>query len=66
MAVFPSDFEHNADSIAEIVAALRTMGADKAVMKVLPKNANDKNKIYFSSSFSSLYNNFDLILVELH
>jgi hypothetical protein len=62
--VFPSEFEHYAESLADIVTMLRTIGADKAIMKVLPKNANDKNQIYFSSNFSSLYNNFDLTISE--
>lgn len=61
---FPSEFEHYAESMTDIVSTLHTMGADKAIIKVLPKNANDKNQIYFSSSFSSLYNNFDLTISE--
>ncbi|BBI98679.1 hypothetical protein FGKAn22_03720 [Ferrigenium kumadai] len=60
----PSDFEHYADSLSEIEASLRALGADKAILKILPRNANDKNQIYFASSFSSLYNNFDLTLAE--
>jgi hypothetical protein len=60
----PSDFEHYADSLALIEQKLRDVGADKAILKMLPKNANDKNQVYFASSFSSLYNNFDLTLAE--
>lgn len=60
----PSDFEHYAESLAEITTQLRALGADRAILKVLPKNANDKNQIYFASSFSPLYNNFDLSLAE--
>lgn len=60
----PSDFEHYAESLAEITTQLRAQGADRAILKVLPKNANDKNQIYFASSFSPLYNNFDLSLAE--
>jgi hypothetical protein len=60
----PSDFEHYADSLANIEQQLRAIGADKAILKMLPKNANDKNQVYFASSFSSLYNNFDLTLAE--
>jgi hypothetical protein len=60
----PSDFEINADSLSQIYQQLEKLGADKAVLKVLPKNANDKNQVYFASSFSSLYNNFDLSLAE--
>jgi hypothetical protein len=64
MAVFPSEYEHSVQSVAELTAILHSLGADKALLKVLPKNANDKNQIYFSSSFSSLYNNFDLTMAE--
>jgi hypothetical protein len=34
MTAFPSEFEHHADSVAEIAATLQAMGADKAVLKV--------------------------------
>ena len=64
MNIFPSEFEHHADSMAEIVATLGAIGADKAVIKLLSKNANDKNQIYVASSFSPLYNNFDLTLAD--
>lgn len=60
MLTLPSDFEHQADTLDEITHTLSNLGADRAVLKVLPKNANDKNQVYFASSFSSLYNNFDL------
>ncbi|MFQ3216896.1 MvaI/BcnI family restriction endonuclease [Paraperlucidibaca sp.] len=60
----PSDFEHQASSLDEITRTLQNLGADRAVLKMLPRNANDKNQIYFASSFSSLYNNFDLTLSE--
>lgn len=59
-----SDFEHFADSLSAIETSMRALGADKAILKILPRNANDKNQIYFASSFSSLYNNFDLRLAE--
>jgi hypothetical protein len=64
VTVFPSEYEHSVQSLAGLVKILRSLGADKALLKVLPKNANDKNQIYFSSSFSSLYNNFDLTLAD--
>lgn len=60
----PSDYEHQATAIAEIQEKLRFLGADKAVLKMLPRNANDKNQIYFASSFTSLYKTFDLTLHE--
>lgn len=43
---------------------MQKLGADLAVLKVLPKNANDKNQVYFASSFSSLHKIFDLKLAE--
>ena len=60
----PSDFEHFANSVQEISTTLQKLGASKAIVKVLPKNANDKNQIYFSSDFGVLYNNFELKLAE--
>ena len=64
MATYPSDFEHSASSLAEVQALLTKFGADRALIKLLPKNANDKNQIYWASSFSSLYNNFNLTLAD--
>lgn len=60
----PFAFEHTADCMDEIRSTLQGLGATKAILKVLPKNANDKNQIYFSSDFGVLYNNFDLQLAE--
>ena len=64
MHPFPSDFEHRATSMADIAAALQPFGADLAVLKLLPKNANDKNQVYFSSDYSSLHETYDLTLQE--
>ncbi len=60
----PSDFEHYAASLSEIEEKLRGLGADLAILKVLPRNANDKNQVYFASSFSALHKNFDLKLAD--
>jgi hypothetical protein len=60
----PSSFEHTADNLAAIIKQLSELKASKAFLKILPKNANDKNQIYWASSFSSLYNNFGLTLAE--
>lgn len=49
MSVLPSEFEHHANLLSDIEKRLRTLGADKALLKVLPKNANDKNQVYWSS-----------------
>jgi hypothetical protein len=60
----PSDFEHIAGSLAEISKQLFALGAELALLKVLPKNANDKNQIYIASDFGVLYELFDLTLAE--
>jgi hypothetical protein len=64
MAAFPSEFEHVAESVEEIAALLASLGADLALLKLLPKNANDKNQIYLASDFGVLYDLFDLTLAE--
>lgn len=58
MTVGQIGFEHHVNSVSEIRDRLGSLGADLAVLKVLPRNANDKNQIYFASSFTSLYNIF--------
>ena len=62
MNTFNLDFEHMAGHVTEIAAALLNHGVDKAVLKVLPRNANDKNQVYFSSNYTSLHSIFDLTL----
>lgn len=61
---FPSDFEHHAASLSEIALQVHGLGATRAILKILPKNANDKNQVYLASSFSALYNNFSLTLTD--
>jgi len=60
----PSDFEHQVASVKDLRETLQRFGVDKAVLKVLPRNANDKNQVYFASSFTALYNTFSLTLDE--
>lgn len=64
MFIPPSDFEHYASSLSEIVKILHVHGADRALLKMLPKNANDKNQVYWANNFGSLHNNFDLTLAD--
>lgn len=64
MSTLNFDFEHKASHVAEIVATLQKLGADKAVLKILPRNANDKNQVYFASNYTSLHSIFDLELAE--
>jgi hypothetical protein len=64
MNAFPSEFEHTSRSVAEIYELLDSLGAELALLKTLPKNANDKNQIYIASDFGVLYDLFDLTLAE--
>lgn len=64
MTTFNFDFEHTASSIVEIISTLKTIGVDKAVLKVLPQNANDKNQVYFATNYTSLHTIFDLAIDE--
>ena len=60
----PSEFERNVVSLDEVKSTLKDLGADMALIKILPKNANDKNQIYFASNFGALYNHFDLTISD--
>lgn len=64
MTSFDLDFEHTAKDLQEISQLLGGIGADRAVLKILPKNANDKNQIYFASNYTSLHRTFELTLTE--
>lgn len=64
MNSFPSDFEYSFDSLSELTSVLLAAGADLALLKVLPKNANDKNQVYLASDFGVLYDLFDMTLAE--
>jgi hypothetical protein len=64
MTSFPSEFEHAAASIKDVYDLLEGHGAEVALLKLLPKNANDKNQIYIASDFGVLYELFDLALAE--
>lgn len=64
MNTFPSEFEHAASSVAEICNVVAEVGAEMALLKILPKNANDKNQVYMASDFGVLYDLFDLTLAE--
>lgn len=63
--IYPSsEFEHAIRSVADLSALLASHGADLALLKTLPKNANDKNQIYIASDFGVLFDLFDLTLAE--
>lgn len=60
----PPEFEHRPNSVSELVTLLTRIGADVAFLKVLPKNANDKNQIYIASDFGVIFDLFDVTLSE--
>lgn len=60
----PSEFEHSVASLSELTTLLSTIGAGEAFLKVLPKNANDKNQIYIASDFGVIFDLFDVTLSE--
>lgn len=64
MSQYPSEFEHTANSVKEIHDLLQPLGVEVALLKLLPKNANDKNQIYIASDFGVLYDLFDLTIAE--
>ena len=57
-------YEHTFDTVEELKSVLVSIGAERALIKVLPKNANDKNQIYIASDFGVLFDDFDLVLSE--
>ena len=59
-----SQYEHIFHSVEELKNILLAIGAERALIKVLPKNANDKNQIYIASDFGVLFDDFDLTLSE--
>ncbi|MCE1054980.1 MvaI/BcnI family restriction endonuclease [Pseudomonas alloputida] len=59
-----ASFEHHASSLADIENLLRGFGVDKMLLKLLPKNANDKNQIYFLRSLMDLHAYFDMTVSE--
>lgn len=64
MTTFPSEFEHTAVTLADIRHQLAGLGAEVALLKMLPKNANDKNQIYIASDFGVLFDLYDMTLLE--
>lgn len=60
----PPCFEHSATSVADIIDRIKSIGVDKAVLKVLPKNANDKNQAYILRNYTPLHAIFALTVTE--
>lgn len=54
-------YEHNFNDIQQILGALPLDEVTHVLVKPLPKNANDKNQVYWSSDFSMLGSLFDLV-----
>ncbi|WP_336356020.1 MvaI/BcnI family restriction endonuclease [Pseudomonas granadensis] len=60
MALPPCPFEHTATSLADIYDLLQRLGCDMAMLKFLPKNANDKNQVYWTREIQPLQTKFTL------
>lgn len=57
-------YEHPFSTLNDLTTVLASIGAERALVKVLPKNANDKNQIYIASDFGVLFDDFDMTLSE--
>lgn len=64
VATHTSSFEHRFEGIEEIRDLLSRHGVEKALLKVLPKNANDKNQVYVASDFGLLFDAFAMTFTE--
>jgi hypothetical protein len=58
------EFEHDYKNISDIKSVLNEIGATMAVLKMLPKNANDKNQVYIASDLNILHPTFALTFQE--
>lgn len=59
-----SGYAHNFCNLEELRATLASSGAERAIIKVLTRNANDKNQIRLARDFGVLFNDFDMTLAE--
>lgn len=57
-------YEHTFQNVDGLKKVLSSVGAERALIKVLSKNANDKNQIYIASDFGVLFDDFDLAVSE--
>jgi len=57
-------FAHKAGCVSKIAETLRQHGVTTAILKLLPKNANDKNQIYIASDFGVLFDLFSMTFSE--
>ena len=64
MSLFPTLFEHHATCLDDIRKTLLAHQVHKAVLKPLPKNANDKNQLRLSTDFGVLTDNFPMTFNE--
>ncbi|GFM64862.1 hypothetical protein PSCICJ_09800 [Pseudomonas cichorii] len=64
MELYPTVFEHHANCLDDIKNTLGSFGVRRAVLKQLPKNANDKNQIYISTDFGVLSDDFSMTFNE--
>jgi hypothetical protein len=64
MDLYPTLFEHQAKNLDDIRKTLAAHQVRRAVLKQLPKNANDKNQVYMSTDFGVLSDEFALTFNE--
>lgn len=57
-------FEHDISSVAQLSTLLASVGTKGALLKLLPKNANDKNQVYIGADFNILHPTFALTFNE--
>ena len=57
-------FEHFANSLQDVRDLVASFGVDKMLLKLLPKNANDKNQVYLLRSLIDLHATFDMTISE--
>jgi len=56
--ISPASFEHHANSLDEIRKTLAAHNVRRAILKQLPKNANDKNQVYIATDSGVLLDDF--------
>jgi hypothetical protein len=56
--------EHHHQTLEQLMSTVAKIGADIALIKPLPKNANDKNQVYWSADFDMLNQIFEFDFQE--
>ncbi len=63
-AVQPCQYQYYFNDISELTTLLTHLGATLAVLKILPKNANDKNQVRIAANLNILHPTFALTFNE--